>query len=620
MLDLNTNTDNSVSADVNKAHQAVSTTPLMNLSAEFAHEIVHWLDWQCHMISDVKQGGVFLTSKTAESHLQMLALWPDSNSISSTLEAIAVKTIKGGIGIVQKEVNEESELFDYVAYPLMQKDRVVGAVVLTLAIRSEQQRQAVLQLLQWGTVFMEKILERSNNERLQTTTLALNAVALLSRNEPLAVAGFHLCNFLADNFDCSRVALGLRSGLQVRVLSMSHQLQFDRRIDRVRQIEFAMEECIEQNQNIILPEPSTDEHGVIQIHAQQLLNDNNGCVCSIPLRNGESLIGVLTFVCDKSTQFDNSTVKLLTTIADNITPIISLNISNSQPGWKKTVRTIGTQLQCITGPGYLRSKFIAAVSIIAIGLLTLIQTDHQITAQATVEGEIQQAIVAPFSSYIATASARAGDRVEKDQILATLDNRELLLEHEKWSSERAKHAKEYQQALALRDRAKVSILIARIAQTDAQLHRIEELLQHTQLRAPFSGLLVNGDWSRALGAPIERGQLLFEVVPDKNYRIALQVDEHDVAGLNKGQNGSLRLTGLPENSIQLRVSRILPIASVGQGSNNFRVESEIIDAPQGLRPGMQGSAKIVIGRGCLLKVWTHPLLNQLRLWAWSRGF
>ena len=36
-------------------------------------------------------------------------------------------------------------------------------------------------------------------------------------------------------------------------------------------------------------------------------------------------------------------------------------------------------------------------------------------------------------------------------------NRDLLLEHEKWSSERDKHSKEYQQALAIRDRAKVFV-------------------------------------------------------------------------------------------------------------------------------------------------------------------
>ncbi|MEJ6078828.1 hypothetical protein MT391_09870 [Vibrio sp. 1-Bac 57] len=57
-----------------------------------------------------------------------------------------------------------------------------------------------------------------------------------------------------------------------------------------------------------------------------------------------------------------------------------------------------------------------------------------------------------------------------------------------------------------------------------------------------------------------------------------------------------------------------------QGSNNFRVESDIIDSPEGLRPGMQGTAKIVVGRGSLLSVWTDSLVSRLRLWAWSLGF
>ncbi|WP_372880965.1 HlyD family efflux transporter periplasmic adaptor subunit [Psychromonas sp.] len=587
---------------------------------KFLNETAHWLDWQCHMISDVKRGGVFLAPESTDSQLQRLALWPDCNYVSPMLESIAAKTIKDGTGITQQEINDGSDLLDYISYPLLRKNCVVGSVVLAITARSAQQRQAVLLLLQWGSAFMEKILERGDNEHPQAATLALNAVAFLSRNEPLAVAGYHLCNLLADSLDCSRVVFGLRSGLQVRVISMSHQLQFDRRIVRVSQIEFAMEECIEQNQSIILPASSADTHGVITTHAQQLLKDNNGSVCLIPLRSSESLIGVICLVCDKTNHFDNTTVKQLTTIADHIAPVIALNISNVKPAWKKTLATINTQLQCLIGSGYLRSKLIMAGSIIMIGLLTLLQTDHIITAKASVEGKIQQAIVAPFSSYIATASVRAGDSVAQDQILATLDDRDLRLEYEKWSSERDKQAKEYQQALAQRDRAQVSILVARIAQTDAQLSSIEEKLQHTRLRAPFSGLLVSGDWTQALGTPIERGQLLFEIIPAKNYRITLQVDEHDVAGLNSGQNANLRLTGLPEQSIQLRISRILPIASVGQGNNNFRVESEIVDPPQGLRPGMQGIAKIVVGRGSLLKVWTYSLLARLRLWAWSLGF
>ena len=585
----------------------------------FSNEASHWLDWQCSMISNVKCGSIFLT-KTDQEDLQSIALWPNADSFSSTLINIAVNTIKSATGGVNKALDDSSQLIDYISNPLVQQGQVVGVVVLAVAVRSEQQCQAVLQLLQWGSVFLEKMLERKSERQDSDATLALNAVALLAVNEPLPVSGYHFCNFIAEHFDCARVELGLVKGLQVQVLSVSHQLHFDRRIERIRQVEFAMEECVEQNENIIIQANSKQTTSVIHKHTQQLLNDQNGAVCSIILRDDVSPIGVLTLVSQKSNRFNAEAIKRLVTIADSIAPVVRLHTNNSLPIWKKAANNIKQQLNRLIGPGYFRTKLITLTSIILIGLLTLLQTDHIITAPASVEGKVQQSIVAPFSSYIATAKVRAGDLVEKNQVLATLDDRDLQLEYDKWSSERDKQAKEYHQALAQRDRAQISILKASIAQTDAQLESIEERLLHTQLKAPFSGLLVSGDWSQSLGAPIERGQLLFEVIPAKNYRVTLQVDEHDVANLLLGQNANLRLTGLSDQLIKLRISQIFPIASVTQGSNNFRVESDIIDSPEGLRPGMQGTAKIVVGRASLLSVWTDSLVSRLRLWAWSLGF
>lgn len=585
-----------------------------------SQEIRYWLDWQCRMISDVNHGGIFLITKNDTSSLKPVALWPDSARPPSTLQSIAAKTIKGGAGIAQKEVSNDEEVFDYVAYPLFQKDRVIGAVVLALEIRSEAQRQAVLQLLQWGAIWAEKTLERYYSDRRRTATLALDAVAACSKSEPLAITAHHLCNYLADNFDCSRVVLGTSKGLQVQILGMSHQLQFDRRIVRVSQIEFAMEECLEYGKAIIIPDNRADQPGSVHIHAQQLLNANKGSICSIPLFCEDTLIGVITLFSEKTNHFDNKVIDQLSTIAEHIAPVLQLRQTKSQSGWKNSLDKVGTQRQRLTGYGNLRFKAVTAISLIALLLIIFLETDHLVTAQATVEGSSQQAVVAPFGSYIATASARAGDSVTQDQILATLDNRDLLLQQEKWLSERDKQSKEYQEALAIRDRSQISVLIARIAQTDAQLHHITEQLQHTELRAPFSGLLISGDWSRALGAPVERGQLLFEIVPAEGYRVALQVNDHDIAGIASEQKGNLRLAGLPEESIHLLISRILPISSVGQGDNQFRVEAEITDEQPGLRPGMQGIAKINIGRASILKVWTWSLVNRLRLWAWSLGF
>ncbi|MGL4474155.1 MAG: efflux RND transporter periplasmic adaptor subunit [Shewanella sp.] len=585
-----------------------------------SQEISYWLDWQCRMISDVNHGGLFLTTKNDISSTKAAALWPDSCQPSSTLQSIAIKTIKGGAGIAQKEVGNNDAVFDYVAYPLFQQDRVIGAVVLALEIRSEAQRQAVLQLLQWGAIWAEITLERCYSDRRRTSTLALEAVAISSKNEPLAISAHHLCNYLADNFDCGRAVLGLCKGLHVQILGMSHQLQFDRRIMSVSQIEFAMEECIENGKTIIIPDHDTDQCGSIHIHSQQLLNANKGSICSIPLSYDNSLVGVITLFSEKTNHFNSKVIFQLNLLTEHIAPVIHLRQIKSQPSWKTVLHNTGTKGQGLAGYQHLRVKAVMVISLIALLLIAFIETDHLVTARATVEGSSQQAVVAPFSSYIATVSARAGDSVTQGQILATLDNRDLLLQQEKWLSEREKHSKEYQEALAVRDRSKVSVLIARIAQTDAQLHQIEEQLQHTQLRAPFNGLLISGDWSRALGAPIERGQLLFEIVPAEGYRVALQVNDHDVSNIASGQIANLRLAGLPDESIQLAVSRILPLSIAAQGSNQFRVEAEITNELAGLRPGMQGIAKINIGRASILKVWTASSVNRLRLWAWSLGW
>lgn len=575
------------------------------------------------MISGVRLGAVFLVPRTPSDGLQQAAMWPDASVQSTMLDTIAGKAIANGTRVAQKKVNDESsdmEVCDYVAYPLAQNDRIIGAVSLALAIRSEAQRLAVLQLLQWGAVWLEESFARSIGDGDSVSALALDAVKLVTTEAPLPVVGHHLCNLLADSLDCSRVAFSLRSGLQVRVLSLSHQLHFDRRVARIGQLEFAMEECLDQNEVVVLPAHSSNATGLIHAHAQLLAGDRTGSVCSVPLRSGGRSIGVLTLMRDDTGGFDDALLDLVQGVAGLVGPLIGLKQSESQSAWRRIRRGFAARMRGLFGPGHLRLKLIAATSIVALALLSVIQTDHRVTARSTVEGAMQQAVVAPVGGYLATVDARAGDRVDEGQVLAVLDDRDLLLEHEKWSTERDKLGREYQEALATRDRARVSVIAAQVAQSEAQLHLVEAQLKHTKLRAPFSGLLVSGDWSRALGAPVERGQLLFEIVPLEGYRVNLEVDEHDVAGLEPGQAGSLRLAGLPDEPIQLRVSRIVPIASAEQGSNHFRVEAEVEGAPDGLRPGMQGVAKVVVGRGSLLSVWTDSLVDRLRLWAWSVGF
>ncbi len=135
--------------------------------------------------------------------------------------------------------------------------------------------------------------------------------------------------------------------------------------------------------------------------------------------------------------------------------------------------------------------------------------------------------------------------------------------------------------------------------------------------APFDGVVVSGDLSQSLGSPVERGEVIFQVAPLDGYRIIVEVDERDIADIVPGQRGQLVLSALPGRTFPLTLQRITPVSTPGKGRNRFRVEAHL-DAPlAGLRPGMEGVAKVAIERRRLIWIWTHGLVDWLRLQAWS---
>ena len=170
------------------------------------------------------------------------------------------------------------------------------------------------------------------------------------------------------------------------------------------------------------------------------------------------------------------------------------------------------------------------------------------------------------------------------------------------------------------DRTVSDLAVARSDHTiaRAQLGYAQIAMHITHVRAPFDGVVVSGDLSQSLGAPVERGDILFEIAPLDSYRVILDVDERDIGAVSLEQTGSLALTGMPGDVIEIRIDKITPISAAEDGRNFFRVEASLLAEPPAiLRPGMEGVAKIDVGRRRLLWIWTHELLDWLRLQLWS---
>ena len=71
---------------------------------------------------------------------------------------------------------------------------------------------------------------------------------------------------------------------------------------------------------------------------------------------------------------------------------------------------LATQVARLVGPGHVGRKLAAVGLGAAIAFFAVAEGTHRVTAPARVEGLVQRVLVAPFDGYVATQSARAGDR------------------------------------------------------------------------------------------------------------------------------------------------------------------------------------------------------------------
>ena len=79
------------------------------------------------------------------------------------------------------------------------------------------------------------------------------------------------------------------------------------------------------------------------------------------------------------------------------------------------------------------------------------------------------------------------------------------------------------------------------------------------------------------------------------------------------------IAAFPRAPLAFTVQRITPVAVTDDGRNFFRVDADLDFSVGTLRPGMRGVAKVDTGRRKLIWVWTHAVVDRLRLWLWSIG-
>jgi RND family efflux transporter MFP subunit len=464
---------------------------------------------------------------------------------------------------------------------------------------------------------LDQLRKRALEEReaqLSRMELAMDIVATALQEEHLEASVIAVANELAARLECDRASIGLEARGDVEVQAISHTASFDPKTNLARMIGDAMDEVLDLD--VALVYPPRDETDLVAVaHAELAREFRSAAICSVPLLKDGHATGVLTL--ERTKPFDAESVELAKTVGTLLGPILDLK----QKGDLGLLRHAGGALHdaalALVGPRHPGIKLIALVVTAIVAFFSVTDATYRVSARTVVEGLAQRIAAAPFEGFIAETFVRAGDVVRGGQVLARLDDRELKLEEARLGAERAQLRRKHRQALASQDRAAMAVLSAQLNQVEAGIALVADKLARTSLTAPFDGVVISGDLNPLLGTPVEQGKVLFQIAPLDSYRVILQVDERDIAHVKLGQRGQLTLSGMVSDRLPFAVEQITPISTAQEGRNFFRVEARLENSSQRLRPGMEGVGKVAVGERKLIWIWTHSLIDWLRLSVWK---
>ena len=443
----------------------------------------------------------------------------------------------------------------------------------------------------------------------------LDLLVLLNEKKRCVAAAMTFSNEVASRYRCDRTALGWLKGGYVRIQAISHIERFEKKMDVVQNLEAVMEESLDQDEEILWPRPP-ESTSITRNHESFSKREGSPNLVSIPIRLDGAPIGVLT--CERSREpFSESTVRSLRLLCD----LAARRLGDL----KEHDRWVGARMASAVREGAARlvgveHTFAKLAGILVAGLLAFGifgKLNYRVETPFVLKSDDVVYVSAPFDGYIDQVLVDVGDLVEPGDLLLSFDTREFLLQEATAIANQIRYEREEESARAQLAMADMMIAEAQADQAGAQLGLVRHYLRQSEVRAPFSGIVVEGDLKELRGTPARKGDVLFKIARTENLYAELEIDERDAHEVADTATGEVTFLSRPDLTFPIVVERTDPVAVTEDEQNVFIARADLrVEAAPWWRPGMSGIAKIDIGQRNVLWILTHRTIDFLRIYFW----
>ncbi|MDX2225485.1 MAG: HlyD family efflux transporter periplasmic adaptor subunit [Verrucomicrobiae bacterium] len=553
-----------------------------------------------------------------------LAFWPSTEATSTTIKSRATQVEE----VCDTCLREAVGLLQNAAGPLgavrIESSDAAAPVTAAFIFSPESDAAEIRPALQWlhvavNTPPLRQLMGREGGPNagpgLPQLVSVLDLLVALNAQKKFLGLAMACCNELCAQMRATRVTLGWKQGDYLRLKAASHMERFEKKMEAVRSLEAAMEEAADQDREILWPLPTGDT-AITRCHEFYARQQDSPHLATVPIRLEGGVRGALCL--ERAGEgFSSGELRTLRLVGDLIGRRLEELYSRDHRIRTRLRELVRTRFAPVLGYEHTGAKLLGIGGALLLVVLFLIPFPYRVEAPFSLRTLAIAHMPAPSDGYIKEVRVNVGDSVQENQILLTLDDRELKLQELDAIARVNEHKGAALQAQLENKIGQMRVELAPAEQARAQLELTRYQLERSILRAPFAGLVVSGDLKEKLGAPVKKGDPLFKVARIQDLYVELKVNEKDIHEIREGAPAWIAFAGRPSLKFPVNVERIEPAAMAEEQGNVFNVRCRLAEPPPAWwRPGMTGVAKVSAGWRSLFWIGTHRAIDFLRLKLW----
>ena len=442
------------------------------------------------------------------------------------------------------------------------------------------------------------------------------ALAKASQFESTKEFGYSIVNSLCSQLQAEQVFFGVEKNQRIQVEAVSGTPDFKASGPGITAARQAMEECLDHGTFVIAQHDNPDNHEALPIHKQWSAETNNSCICSIPLKHGDLVTGIISIRRPAGKPFRREEAAGLLQMLSPYGAAIRVVEKANRSVKTQLTTAMGDSARKNMGKGTNGRKLVLGGFALALLWFLFGSMTYQPICRTRVTAADLRHISSPFDGKLNQVYVRPGQVVRQGELLAEFDSADLRLELNSLLRQIASTQVEFRQAISEDKMSEAALAKSHMNVLQAEAAAVQKQIRDAQIVAPTDGTVLLSDLEQRVGQVFRQGDEILQFAAEGDWLLEIEVPDDIANYVAPEQTGTFAAASFPTEKQDFAIRHIDGAATTVQDRNVFIARAPLQSRPEWMKTGMEGTAQVTTVPRPVWWVAMHRIVDWGRMNFW----